>query len=230
MKELTDNKSLIIGASSQLSRYMSPNIVRVSARNIPNFVWENVWENVYILFAEQRTSFSKMEYYKSDFYDVNYALTKQIFEKISCQNFVFLSTTELWNQCSGSISIETPFNFSQNYYTDSKLKITNYLLSEGDKVKIFYPFNFNSKFRKDTFLYKKIYESILNKKKISVGNLDFSREIMHAKFVANQIEINKKSDIIGTGNIINIEKFFKDLYTLKRLDFEFFVEFDTGGF
>ena len=204
-------KDLIIGHTSQVALYMNPDITRVNSRNIPDWVYEKEWGRVYLCFAEQRTRFASSLEYKQLFYDINVKKTNIIVERIKSEKIIFFSTTELWNHCHGSINLETDYCFNENYYTDSKLQITKKLQLK-ENVIILYPFNFNSKYRGKSFLFGKIYDSIMNKKKIQIGSTYFYREILHAKYVARQAESAMNSQIIGSGRLVFINDYIKDLY------------------
>jgi hypothetical protein len=152
--------NLVIGSTSQVSRYMPADYVAVSSRNIPNWVFEKKWENVYLCFAEQRTSLANNLNYRDVFYSTNVDLTISCIENIKSKRIVCFSTTELWNRHSGSIDIDTPFDYIENYYTDSKVKLTQKLKKYENVITLF-PFNFNSVYRKETFLFYKIYKCIM---------------------------------------------------------------------
>lgn len=219
-------KSLLIGDTSQVSRYFSNNVLKISSRNISAEIYDIFWDKVYILFAEQRTLYSNDLNYKDAFYNVNVNYTLEIINKLKCNNIIFLSTTELWNKCTGPINLNTQWNYIENYYTDSKRIITLELLKRQN-VTICYPFNFNSIYRGKEFLFGKIYSSLKNKEKIKVGNLNLNREILHAKYVAKQISDTNKHCIIGSGSLTNIKSFIKDLYELCNLNFEELVEHEN---
>jgi nucleoside-diphosphate-sugar epimerase len=218
-------KKLIIGKSSQLSYYYPNDIVKISAREtISESVYNENWDIVYLFFAEQRTSYSMNKDYKNLFYSINFDLTLEILKKIKSKKIIFLSTSELWNLCEGPISVNTDWNYTENYYTDSKSKITKKILEFDDRVTVFFPFNYNSIHRKESFLFYKVYKSILNKEKIFVGDLNIDRELMHASFVSKEIERKNFNDLIGTGNLINIRKFISELYRINNLNCIDFVE------
>lgn len=220
-------KKIIIGATSQLSYYYPKEITRITARQpISQSVYEEKWDKVYLFFAEQRTCFSKNKDYKDLFYKINFDLTMEIVKKIKSKKIIFLSTSELWNLESGPVSIDTPWNYEENYYIDSKNKITKSLL-EDERVIVHYPFNYNSIHRKDTFLFHKIFSSIINKTKIKIGNVDINRELLHAKFVCDQIEKKQRHSIIGAGQLINVKNFIFDLYKINNLDYNNLVLEDS---
>jgi nucleoside-diphosphate-sugar epimerase len=214
---------LIIGETSQLAHFLPEEYTRVSSRDIPPSVYNHRWEVVYLLFAEQRTIFSENKEYKSLFYDINVNLTLKLVNKLKYNKLIFLSTTELWNLCNGKISIETPFYYKENYYNDSK-RITTEKLKNYDKVITLYPFNFNSSFRNNNFLFGKIFHSIINKEKICVGNLNINRELLHANRVAELVNSATTSDIIGSGYLVNIKNFILDLYKFFNIDYNVFLE------
>jgi len=220
-------KKLIIGKNSQLSYFYPNSFTRISAREvISEQIYSETWDKVYLFFAEQRTSIANDKAYKDLFYKINVELTKEICKKIKSKKIIFLSTSELWNKCSGKVSIETPWNYTENFYTDSKKEITNFLLQD-ERITVFYPFNYNSIYRKQSFLFHKIYDSIINKKNIKVGNLNIRRELLHANFVKKEIENKKEHDLIGSGHLINIRNFIVELYKKNNLNYNDFVEENT---
>ena len=84
--------------------------------------------------------------------------------------------------------------------------------SRYNKVVIVHPFYFNSVYRSKYFLFGKIFDSIVNGKKIEVGNLNFYRDMVHTKFlVKKSIELDKDS-MIGSGKLFNVRDFAVDLY------------------
>ena len=219
-------KILIIGGSSQLSHYLPNEYIRISSRNIPETIYNENWDKVYILFAEQRTLYSNDIKYKSYFYDINVNKTLEVIKKLHSKQIIFLSTTELWNLCNGPIDLDTKFNFIENYYTDSKFLITN-KLKNFDNVVICYPFNFNSSYRNENFLFGKIFKSIKNKTKITVGNINLERELLHAKYVAERLKNINSDEIIGAGRLINIKNFIIDLYNQVNLSYNEYVIDDS---
>jgi hypothetical protein len=211
-------QDLIIGASSQIAQYLPRNITRVSSRQIPEWVFSENWNRVYICFSEQRTSLAKNSKYKSVFFDVNVTKTIDTIDRLKSQKIVCFSTTELWNFYNGPIALSDSFNFQENYYTESKLKMTNILSNRQDIILLF-PFNFNSKHRRKTFLFGKIFDSIFYKKKIEIGSTYFYRDILHAKFVADQTIAATESKIIGSGRLVYVNDYIRDLYKLAQLEY-----------
>lgn len=225
-------KNLIIGKNSQLTRYFKDDkrnkyFVTSAKNNMYRSHVDKQWDNVYVFFSEQRTFLASNKDYKDEFYNVNFGLTKQVINDLEYKNLVFTSTTELWNNVEGPISTSTKKDYIQNYYTDSKMKITEFILNlDPEKHMIVYPYNFNSIYRKDGFLFSKIYKSIIEEKNITISNIDFDREILHAKYVARCIKDVEKNEIIGAGRLVNVVKFVKELYNLFDLDFKTLVNID----
>lgn len=215
-------KELIIGETSQISHYLPDSITRVSARNIPEYVFQTSWDRIYVCFAEQRTIHSHDKAYKLKFFQTNVDLTLSIIEKIKSKEIVYFSTVELWGNCTGPISLKTPFDFEENYYTTSKYEATKRLMNM-EHVMIAFPFNFNSKHRSTEFLMGKVFRSLMHKEKISVGCLNWNRDILHAKWVANQAQNLKSSAIIGSGTYFNVKSYVKDLYEIFGMNFNEFV-------
>lgn len=224
--------NLVIGSSSQLAQFFPKEYTQISSRNIDfNFLKNNTWESVYITFAEQRIYESNIDYITP-----NYCYTLKIIESLleNSNKIVCYTSCELWNELSGFISLNTlpQFNSSNNDYTKSKLLLWNKILELRSSDKLYnkvifmHPFYFNSVHRSEYFLFGKIFNSIINKQRINVGNLNFHRDMVHTKFVTQKsIELNQDS-MIGSGKLFNIRNFTKDLYDLNNMDFKYFVNED----
>ena len=222
---------LVIGNSSQIFSFMKnkQDYHAISSRNISSEIFEHEWSDVYLLFAEQRTIYSNDIDYKNMFYEVNYTLTKNLINNLNYKNAIFISTSELWNNTAGGISVNTAFDYNQNYYTDSKYKITNMCLEREDVITLF-PYNFNSSVRGENFLFGKVFNSIIERRKIEVGDIDFSRELMHARHVADSITTSVKNDIIGRGEVTNVKSFITELYELNGMDIEDYVKIKKSSY
>ena len=228
--------NLVIGSSSQLSRYFPEDYEKLSSRNINlNYIQSKKWDSVYICYAEQRTYLANSE--NSDirnlFWDTNFTSILNlidIFKPIS-RKIVYYSTAELWNKSNGPIDISMPFNFYSNHYTDSK-KATSFELKNKDKypnVCVAYPFNFNSIYRGNGYLFGKIFKSIINNEKISVGDLDYYREIIHPSMVVDASISHQEIGIdfiIGSGRLVHIQDFVKQLYKHFNLNYDLMVDSD----
>ena len=210
---------LVIGNTSQLSRYFPVDIVKISSRNILSNIFDNKWDSVYLCFAEQKTYLNNDD----SFYQINVEYTKSILEQIKANHIIYFSTAELWNNCVGDITVDTPINYHHSDYISSKQKITTHLKENYGNIRIMYPFNFNSIYRLPPFLFGKVINSIRFKTKIEIGDTYFYRELLHPSFVVTQ-SINQKNDsIIGTGNLIFINDFIRKLYNAFDMKYEDYV-------
>lgn len=225
--------NLVIGSTSQLAHYFPEEYVKISSRNVDlTYLNSNEWDSVYITFAEQRIYEPAIDYIGP-----NYINTLKIINQLlhSSKKIVCYTSCELWSELHGSIFLDTKPNFDlSNEYTVSKLLLLNKIkqLRSIDpiynKVIFIHPFYFNSVFRNEYFLFGKIFSSIINKKKIDVGNLDFDRDMVHAKFVVDKSIEAQQDCLVGSGNLINARKFIQDLYKLNDLDFYEFVTEDVS--
>lgn len=223
---------LVIGSSSQLAQYFPENYIKISSRNIDfEYLKNNVWDSVYITFAEQKIYDKNIDYITP-----NYIYSLKIIESllINSKKIVCYTSCELWSNLNGKISLDTEPCFDlKNEYTISKLLLWNKIKERRiqnqlyEKIIFIHPFYFNSIYRNEYFLFGKIFKSILNENKINVGNLNFYRDIVSTQFVVNK-SIEKTSDcMVGSGNLINIRTFIKDLYKLNDMDFNRFVTEDV---
>lgn len=222
-------KNLVIGNTSQLSHYFPKDHICISSRNIDfEYLRNNRWDSVYITFAEQR-----IYDHNIDYIGPNYIYTLKIIKTLlDCSNrIITYGSCELWNRLIGSIEPTTSPDFFPltNEYTLSKLLLLNKVKelrnrdNRYDKVIFIHPFYFNSIYRKDYFLFGKIYDSIVNKKKIQVGSLNFNRDMVHASFVVKK-SIEATNDlVVGSGQLFNIKTFVQDLYKQCGLDFNSLV-------
>ena len=220
---------LIIGSTSQLANYFPENIRRISSRNIKLDEFENKYNNIYITFAEQRTF--KTNLTENDFIDINVHYTNKIINELytKCKKIIIYGTAELWNAHEGPININTEIKYHYNPYIKSKEVLNNLVLEKRNKEKwknviIIHPVNYNSIGRKKGFLFYKIFESILKKKKITVGDLDIDRDIIHAKYLAQKSLSCKNDSIIGSGYTTNIREFVITLYSEFGLNYFNYVE------
>ena len=224
--------NLIIGNTSQLSYYFPDDYEKVSSRNFCitkiNF---KKYNRIYFLFAEQRT-FSNIT--ESDFDEINVDLTIKILNLVYniCEQVVIYSTSELWNDYDGPISIKMPFKYNYSPYIKSKEKLSNFINLNRKlypNVIIIYPFNFNSIYRKSGFLFEKIFRSIIKKEKISIGNVNFNRDLIHPSIIVKH-SINTQNDlVIGSGVLINVKEFINDLYKHSNLVIDDYVMFDPSN-
>lgn len=213
--------NLIIGNRSQLSYFFPDSYIRISSRKI-DFSHHRSYDRTYICFAEQRT------FLKSDlgcFIDTNVDYTLKVIDhfcKISNKIIVY-GSSELWNNCNGVIDISLPYNYKETNYINSKRILIETIKNRFDNVIILYPFNFNSIYRKHGFLFYKIFDSIINEKKITIGNTYFYRELLHPKFVVQQSLKASSDEIIGSGRLIFVNDFIRSLYSHFGMTYNKFV-------
>jgi nucleoside-diphosphate-sugar epimerase len=219
--------NLIIGKTSQLAYYFPDDYERISSRNINYNQYENKkFDSVYICFAEQRTFIQdnlKM------FIDVNVTYTLQVidfFSKIS-NRLVVYSTYDLWNKYPGGINLDLKIDCNISNYNLSKRIMAEEIKREKySNIIIIYPFNFNSPYRKEGFLFSKIFDSIINKKKISIGDTHFYRDLIHPKYVVERSILATEDEIVGSGRLVFVNDFIRDLYNHFDLDYDELVTED----
>jgi nucleoside-diphosphate-sugar epimerase len=217
--------NLVIGSTSQLSQYFPEDFVKVSSRNIDfNFIKSSNWDRIFLCFGESRKNLNDENIY----FQINFDLTIRIINEIKsyANKIVVYSTCELWNKYDGQISIDLPFDFYNTPYLNSKYKLTKFLIDNDEfyqNVIIIYPFNFNSIKRSQDFLFGKIFYSIINKKEIEIGDTYFYRDMIHPKLVVSESIKSEKSKIVGSGRLIFVNDFIRDLYKSFNLDYDLMV-------
>lgn len=217
--------NLVIGDTSQQSHYYPSDYIRISSRDIDmSYLKNNKFDSVYITFAEQRIYESSIDYITPNF---NYTLDiiKNLIDESN--KIVIFTSCELWSGLSGSIDLKTLPNFNiSNEYTLSKLLLFNEIQRlrkidyRYDKLVILHPFYFNSVYRTEYFLFGKIFNSIVDKKNIEVGNLDFYRDMIHTSFLVKKAIELKSDSMMGSGRLFNVRDFVIDLY--KSFDMNYF--------
>jgi GDP-D-mannose dehydratase len=225
---------LVIGSSSQLAQYFPDDYVKISSRNIDfNYLKQNQWDSVYITFAEQRIYEKNIDYITP-----NYLNTLKIIKALlqNSKKIVCYTSCELWRGFGeGVISLDTEPNFDlKNEYAISKLLLLNKIKELRElndlykKVIFIHPFYFNSTYRSKYFLFGKIFRSIVNNEKISVGNLDFERDMVHTKFVVSKSIGQIEDCMVGAGMAFNVRNFVQDLYEMNGLEYHDLVNEDTS--
>jgi hypothetical protein len=101
--------------------------------------------------------------------------------------------------------------------------INKRLKNEYNNIIIIYPFNFNTPYRKEGFLFSKIFNSIINKTKIEIGDTYFYRDIIHPKLIIERSILSNEDEIIGSGRLVYINDFIRDLYKSNGLDYNDYV-------
>lgn len=223
-------KNLIIGDTSQQSYYYPDEYVRISSRKIDfNFLATNQWDSVYITFAEQRVYDEGIDYINP-----NYIYVLKLIECLinNCNKIVVFTSCELWNNYTGQIDISVPFSFRNDgfskYLTSKKMlnnSIENLRIISKiyDKVVIIHPFNFNSVHRNPYFLFGKVFDSIINKKRIEIGDTYFYRDIIHTKYLVKRAIESKSDEIVGSGRLYFVNDYIRDLYLAFDMDYNEYV-------
>jgi len=229
-------KNLIIGNTSQISHYFdnNENNVFISSRNIDfDKIKDIEWNRIYLCYGESRKFLNDSGLYN----EINYELTKYHVDTLhkQCKKIIIFSTCELWNRCNGKIDLLTPQNYYNTPYLSSKSKITNYVLEKQKSgqllnVIIIYPFNFNSIYRKKDFLFGKVFNSIINKELIEIGNTHFYRDIISPKYLYDRITKAETNEMVGSGRMIYVNDFIKDLYSSFGLKYKSYVKENTGQY
>jgi nucleoside-diphosphate-sugar epimerase len=224
------NKSLLIGSTSQLSYYFPNEFDKVSSRNI-DFVKikKNNYDSIYLLFAEQRTFLNEGE---SFFLKINFDYTIKIINELKnyCNRIIIYATSELWNNYDGEVSVNLKFDYNYTPYIKSKEVLCNYIndnKKEYQNVHIVYPFNFNSIYRKEGYLFSKIFDSLINQNINTVGDLNFIRDIIHPSIIVKESMNTNEDILIGSGELINIKDFVNDLFHLHNLNYDDYIKSDS---
>lgn len=221
--------NLIIGNTSQLSYFFPKDFIRISSRNVDmDYLKNNEWNSVYITFAEQRTNNDGV-----DCITPNFIYTIEILNNLieNSKKIVVYTTCELWNDYVGRVSINDPPKWTwpnRNGYCLSKEMLMNYILIKRKKdwnnIIIIHPFNFNSSYRRMDFLFGKIYDSIINKKQIEIGDTYFYRDIIHTKYVVKRSILSNDDEMVGSGRLTLVNDYIRDLYGSFNMDYNFYVK------
>ncbi len=221
--------NLVIGNTSQLSYYFPENYIKISSRDIDfEYLKNNKWESIYITFSEQGINNTD-----ADYININYNYTLSIINTLidNSNKIVIYTTCELWNKYTGVIDID----MEPNYIYDTQYVLSKYLLiykiyelrKKNDKyykVIIIHPFYFNSIYRNKYFLFGKIFDSIINKKKIEIGDTYFYRDMVHTKYIVKRSIESKKDEIVGAGRLYFVNDFIRDLYKYSDMNYDEYVK------
>lgn len=227
--------NLVVGNSSQLFPYFQnydSNILGVSSRNFSvNDVRDMEIDRCFLLFAEQRMHLNES---LSFYTQINVDYTLNIIEQLkrNTKTFIVYLTSDLWDLCEGEITLDTPFKNRGTPYAISKAilkeKIDELRLRENMDIKIIYPFNFNSPYRREQFLFYKFLDVIINKNKIQVGDLNFERDIIHPKIVVDRSFNCVGDEIVGSGVLTNVKTFYYNILNYFGIDYNEFVVEDMN--
>jgi hypothetical protein len=223
--------NLIVGSTSQISHYFPSEYHRVSSRNYESAL-NTKWDAVYICFGENRTFLANTtdNLMMKSFYDVNHTMTIDVVERFSpiSRKVVVYSTADLWNDTTGPIDINRPFQFKSNHYIMSKYAMSIKLKDKSlyPNVSVAYPFNFNGIYRKGEFLFGKVFDSIINKKPITLGDTYYYRDILHPSMVANESMSHDVGEdfMIGSGRLTFVNDLIRELYKSFNLSYNDLVK------
>ena len=225
-------ENLVIGNTSQLSFYFPKDYKYISSRNIDNSIYESQYDYVYILFAEQRTFLNEDQ----DFFNkVNVDYTLELIERFReiSNKIVIYSTSELWNNIEGAVSVDSEYDYNETPYIKSKeilCKKINDNRNYYSNVVIIYPFNFNSIYRKPGFLFSKIFNSILNGDRNEIGDINFNRDLIHPSVIVRESIGATEDKLVGSGELINIKKFVEDLFKGLNLEISDYINIGDSNF
>lgn len=221
--------NLIIGNKSQAAAYFPERYERMSSRNIESVDIRKKYDSVYISFAEQRTFDQSLK--ETDFMEVNVEYTSRIIEMFQgrANRIVLFGTAELWNNCSGPISIETKIDYKYSPYIKSKDALWEKIRNKREhgswqNAVIVHPFNFNSIHRREGFLFHKIFDSIINETIHEVGNINLDRDIIHPSFLIEKTLSCSEDMIVGSGKTTNIRCFISDIFEGFGMRMEDFIK------
>jgi hypothetical protein len=226
-------KNLILGDTSQLAQYFPAEYERVSARDLDLSQFDNrKFHRVFITFAEQRLYMKGIDNIFTDI-NTNYTLKLINYFLDKANYIVTYGTCELWNNADGAIDINTPMKFKYSSYTSSKYDMikeidkVNLLNPKKAKVIVMHPFNFNSPYRKPGFLFSKIFDSLINKTKITIGDTYFYRDITHPTHIVERSINGINDELIGSGRLTFINDFIRDLYFQMDMNYDDYVTEDV---
>jgi nucleoside-diphosphate-sugar epimerase len=217
-------ENLIVGKSSQISRFFSDeNFKKIDSRNVDLDSLNKNWGTVVLALGENRKNIKDVTLYEK----VNFNLTLKFTDFFSSRSerVVVFSSCELWNRFSGPVDLGVPFEYFETPYVLSKKKLSETLMdpTEYKNVDVVFPFNFNSTYRSEDFLFGKIFNSIINEVKIEIGDTYFYRDLIHPNFVVSKILEKKGHQVIGSGRLTFVNDFIRDLYEAFGLKYEEFV-------
>lgn len=187
------------------------------------------FDRAYLCFGEQRTYLQE----SADFYsEVNVQHTMNVVDSIIdlCERIVVYSTADLWNAVDGCVSAGDPYKYNHSNYIKSKEMLCGRLRGGAsyDKVVIVYPFNFNSTLRGGGFLFGKVFDSLVRGVRVTIGDVDFNRDMVHPSVVVRESMRAEVDTVVGSGGAYNVGGFIRDLFGAMGLDFEEYVTIDNS--
>ena len=225
--------NLVIGNTSQLSKYFPEDYKKISSRNISDDDLLGKWESVYITFAKQNV-FDETD---SNFTKVNTFYTLEIIDKLVdiSDKIVIYTTCEIFNNIYGPVTVDTIPSFvpknNVNYtnYILSKMLLTQHIKQNRlkdkrwNKVVIIHPFNFESVHKNKYFIFGKITNSILNKEIIEINDINFYRDILHTSRMVQESIKCQSDSVVGSGKLLNLRSVIKEIYSHFDMDYEYYV-------
>lgn len=224
-------ENLIVGKTSQISNFFSEDcFTKVDSRKIDLFSLDKNWGTVVLALGENRKNIGDPSLYEK----VNFNLTINLANFFSprSERVVAFSSCELWNKSSGPVDIDVPYEYFNTPYVLSKKKMGEILMNSSiyKNVDVVFPFNFNSTYRDENFLFGKIFNSIINEVKIEIGDTYFYRDLIHPSFVVSKILEKKGHQVIGSGRLTFVNDFIRDLYKAFGLKYENYVSENLEGY
>lgn len=231
LSRVTNEKNLVIGNSSQISHFLpNSDFLKINSREINYSLLDYTWEIVIIAFGENR-KFIKDPF---EYERVNVQMTLESVDFFSprSERVIVFSTCELWSKESGPIDIDTPYNYFDTPYIISKKKMSDEIIGNKnyDNVEVLFPFNFNSTYRGKEFLFGKIFNSIIKETPIEIGDTYFYRDLIHPKFVVDNIMNGRSHRLVGSGRLVFVNDFIRDLYKEFNLSYSDLVSENLNSF
>jgi nucleoside-diphosphate-sugar epimerase len=217
---------LIVGDSAQVARYFPADYTKVSSRDIPGHLYDGSYEEVHLVFGLNVKGLSPSAYD-----EVNHLYTLEVLKGFlrRSRRVVLYSTCELWSDCWGPIDLGTPFKFHSEPYILSKWRIVDSIRRMGlRQVTVVYPFNHNSVHRKPDFLFGKVFHSILSASPIEIGDTHYYRDLLHSSHVTSVCRQLSGDTVIGSGRLVFVNDFIRDLYRRFDLSYEELVTEHAG--
>lgn len=224
--------NLVIGSTSQLAHYFPASYEKISSYECFKEISKKQWNEVYLCFGENRTylSNSSDSTIINSFYEIN---CKKTIETVNlflntAKKIVVFSTSELWNDYTGPVSLSMPFKFRTNHYTSSKYQMSSLLSDKKNypNVSIAYPFNFNGVYRNGNFLFGKVFNSIIHNKKIELNDTYFYRDLLHPSIVVEECRNREIGEdfVIGSGRLTFVNDLIRNLYEAFDMKYENMVQ------
>lgn len=223
-------RGLLVGSGSQIAKFLPINLDRISARQWfkDGMPLSCDYEIILFGFGENRTFLPQTLANRQSFEHVNIVLSLQAALRIKdrCKRAVFFGTAELWSKHQGAVYPQTPENAFDSMYIESKRIMRDKLLELNyNEIRIIHPFNFNTNHRKGDYLFGKVFDSIANRRKITIYDTYFERDIVSPRHVAAKSldPALPKELVVGSGRAIHVNSLIRKMYKTAGLQFEDYV-------